>query len=626
MGVFSKSLAFFWISLCIQIAQPMKQDELSVKIKELHTSLNKLKTKLDALNKGLTTVKNRLLGIEEESGENLKIELSVALNKIIAAVDAVAVPIGDDLINRNNLVNGAYAAAKDLFLEANEAVTAEEKNAAYDELEKIKHTILNKYKDFVNIGDANKDFLEQVGYSATLDISLLKGKMGKEIQLTKSDYEDVKNKFLTKDSTNFKESINGHNSIQIVVDFMKRVIDEKIVSPNDVLNDCLSSMQYRTQTLILFYILLSNNFYDDADFLRIVMNSMLGYIGQPGFDRLGKCVARKIIEKIENMNSSLLEILEKNMLSDKSYGSTIFLLSNIAPDPIPTIKSNNYPDFKYFMMSFSEPGVDVKADILRFILAMKAQVAILQMKEPEPIAEQEPILPQPKQEEEKPIDDEVEKLIEQMNKNIELPPAPKPNKKSGGFPVQKFLEQIRDIIVNDGKINCYDRMKEKNLNFLGYFKTFASDHSSLISGEFKETYKQMQSLFSLLIKSFLTYESAFERLVYKKHELAGFITFCNRVINLKSECFAFFDDPKFDPKVDCLTRKQINDLPLVKSSKKSFIHNDKNYIAMLLDYGDPKKRDAVIQFFNADDRPQMGTFTYYRAAFEVLFGIEEEKK
>ena len=75
-----------------------------------------------------------------------------------------------------------------------------------------------------------------------------------------------------------------------------------------------------------------NDFFNDIEFLKIVINSVLAYIGQDGFDHLGKCVTAQLFKKIPNMSPDLLEQLKQVILG---YDDNI-KIKNALPESIET--------------------------------------------------------------------------------------------------------------------------------------------------------------------------------------------------------------------------------------------------------------------------------------------------
>lgn len=604
MGVFSKSLAFFWISLCVQIAQPMKQDELSVKIKELHTSLNKLKTKLDALNKGLITVKNRLLGIEDEE----KIAIPDEVVKAVVAIREVVADPSKILNDRNSGVDAAFQKAKDLVKEIQESkaeITHEQREVSLEFIYQVKIEFDEKYKDFRTVGDATSgEYIDFYGVVSTV--------IDKGINL--SAFEKIKDKFLRVNTQQLK-SKNGYNTIQKVAEFIQQLINENMVSPEDVLSGTLAVggggyngfWGLRTQSLILLYVLLVNNFVSNDVFVTYLINCLLGYSGQPpagygedDFKKLGKSLAKKVAENVRFMSPEIKDLVVKMLLeySQKIHGS-------MKNEEVTTTISGKTCKFKYYSegLQFDKTGVEIKADLLRYILAFDLENAIVSL----PIKEKI-ILPPPTDPlvEEK-VEEKVEADLPISPEPVILPPQPekikilqeivkviknveKEPKKGMHFPVEKFKEIVEQMQKAEKTDSLLSQGIIGDIRVLGYFVLFMKQgHQYWMSSSFKDSYKEMLGLSTQILRLIEKSKATIEALRFEPDHLLTFVCFFNFLSHVPSGDF------DLDASVNRINQDDLPavDFPVVKTS------TGENMLEKLFNWFDPEKRSAVEALFES---------------------------
>lgn len=578
------------IILCLSLTNSIHPIDLQQQIGNLHASLVELKNKLDSLTKGLNTIKNKLLGIEEP-----EIEIAIEQNPIIVeALQAIKAVNGQD----NDLINQNFHKAQDNIESFQDIEISDAQRAdAYAKLQDIKNEIKQKYQNYLQVGDAKGKIHNS--FNEIVD----------EIRQNTATYENVLKSFLTKDTTTLKDSPLGHNSIQVVVEYMRKIIEEEIVNANNVLEDALGTMQFRTQALILFYIVLQNDFFNDKEFLKIVTNALLGYIGQTGFDHLGKCVTAQLLEKIPNMTPELLTFLAQNIIG---YAPSIENLTNKKPNPV--IAGKQCPQFEYYQMQFTSLGIQTKADLLRYILALMAEVKILSLKAivvPEPIAPQpQPIIVEP--------EPEINQLIINISDSIEILPVAIPK---GGFPVPKFKEIVAEMQSDKNRdLLNLNIPAAKGIDILGYFKLFTQKgHNYFMQHpQLKNTYQEMLSLCTLIIKCIFDSPITCDIFKVKYQNLTLLVTFTNFLLSIKQQDFASLDNPAFNPATDCLQKDDFQKYAIFKAGIAPYEHNKQNMLLSLINWFDENQRENINNFFTNSDMPKMGKTVVFKNAFEQL--------
>lgn len=583
-------------------------DTLEQRIQELHASLVSLRTKLTALQKGLNSLKNKLAGIEEPNVGELGSEGPVVQDpRIQEAIDAIkqitykAQP-GENLKLINEKINQEFHKAK-ANIEALDGIEISDgqRAEAITKLQEIKETIKQKYQNNLNVGDA-KGEIDSYHFQDIVQNIIDKN----------TSYEQVLNQFLKVDTTGLK-SINGYNSIQLVADYMKKLLEEETVDATQVLKDALGSMKFRTQALVLFYILLQNDFFNDAEFLIIVINSVLAYIGQNGFDHLGKCVTAQLFEKIPNMSPELLTHLKQVILG---YDNTI---ENLPKKPKPTIAGTVCTDFEYFTKTFSSLGIETKTDLLRYILSLEAEIEILKLKkivipEPEPIAP-DPLVTEPIIPEQEP---EINNLIIHISDSIEMLPEKIPHGNTG-FPIDAFKKIVQEMQNNLNR-DLLNIPETKNIRILGYFKLFTKHghHYFMNNPQLKNTYQQMISLCTLIMKNIFNSTMTFDSLKEKYQNIILLATFANFLFNIKQEDFTLIDNPIFNPSHDCLRRDNFQNFTVFKAGIPKYEHQNKNMFANLINWFDDTQQEKVQDFFTKTNMPKMGKTVVFQSAFEQL--------
>lgn len=588
-------------------------DTLEQRIQELHASLVSLRTKLTALQKGLNSIKNKLAGIEEPNVGELGSEGPVVQDpRIQEAIDAIKqityqAQLGEDLRLINEKINQEFHKAEANIKALNGIEISDGQRAeAITKLQEIKEKIKNKYQKFLNIGDT-KGEIDSYHFQDIVQNIIDKN----------TSYEQVLNQFLKVDTTSLKNP-KGYNSIQVVADYMKKLLEEETVDATQVLKDALGSMKFRTQALVLFYILLQNDFFNDAEFLIIVINSVLGYIGQNGFGHLGKCVTAQLLEKIPNMSPELLTRLKQVILG---YDNTI---KNLPRKPEPTIAGTVCTDFEYFERTFSSLGIKTKKNLLRYILSLEAEIEILKLQTkivpiPEPIVPDplapEPIVLQPIAPEPEP---EINNLIISISDSIEMLPEKIPHGNTG-FPVDAFKKIVQEM-KKDLKRDLLNIPETKNIRILGYFKLFTKHghHYFMKHLQLKKTYPEMISLCTLIMKNIFNSTMTFDSLKEKHQNITLLATFANFLFNIKQEDFASIDDPMFNPAHDRLRRDNFQSLDIFKTDIPKYVHQNKNMFANLINWFDDAQQADVQHFFTKTDMPQMGKTVVFQSAFAQL--------
>lgn len=576
---------------------------LQQRVNDLHISLTQLATKLKTLSNGLKTIKNKLAGIEEPDNEKIEDE---SLNELIDAIKKVVfIAPSPDIQGEactipnttlNNSFNEAYEKITAL---KNMAIADNQRLQVLEELNKIRQAVKIKYQEKLDIGDATGD--TQAG-----NFNTIVNKAKNEAPDYKSVYQSVLDDFLTKDTTALRNNPSGYNAIQVVVHFMDMILENESVDANKVLNDALSSMKFRTQTLILFYILLKNNFFNDVEFLKIVANSILGYIGQNGFDHLGKCVTTQLLQKIPNMKPDLLNYLTQNIMS---YDQKITLLTNHQPKP--KIGGETFNNFKYYQMTSSGLGIEAKSDLLRFILALQAELAILELHEHKPIIDEliieEPAAPEPEPEE--------NKLVKKISNEIKIAAAHVPG--AAGFPVPKFKTIITAMQANLNQ-NLLTIKEAQATDILGYFKLFTQKgHQYFMkSAQLKTSYQQMLSLCTIIVRNIFQSRQTFEALMLEYQKLTLLTVFTNFLFRIPEADFAAIDDPAFNPAHDCLKEESLDEFSIFKPNIQKYEHNAQNMLKHLINWFNDAQRATVQDFFK--NMPQMGKTIVFQSAFNQL--------
>ncbi len=572
-------------------------DPIQLRINNLHTSLTELATKLKTLSNGLKTIQNKLAGIEEPAYKPVE---QPQLDEMIQAIKEVA-PLAAineaQLATDNERINTTYNQAKDkIDTLKNLTITDAQRARTLEELGVIRQEIELKYQNNLNIGDAAQKIDELNFYEIV-----------KKIQDNSTDYGSVLDEFLKRDTTSLRNP-NGYNSIQVVINFMHTILEDETVDANQVLQDALGSMKYRTQTLILFYILLKNNFFNDAQFLKIVAHSTLGYIGQNGFEHLGKCVTAQLLEKTPNMSRTLLLQLADEILK---YNNTISSLTNTKPKP--KIIEKIFNEFTYFQMTFSTLGLETKTDLLRYILALQADLAILELHDQKPIID-EPIIEEPVAIEPEPDDN---KLIIEVSDKINIAPAHVPG--ASGFPVPKFKDVVKAMLTNLNRdlLNIHEA---KDVDILGYFKLFTQKgHQYFMNNpQLKTSYQQMLGLCTIIMKSIFQSQKTVDSLKVKYQNLTLLAVFTNFLFNIPHVDFVAIDDPEFNPVTDCLKKEMLQAFAVFTPRLQKYEHKNKNMLRPLIDWFDNAQRANVQDFFKNTDMPQMGKTIVFQSAFNQL--------
>lgn len=569
---------------------------LQQRVNDLHISLTQLATKLKTLSNGLKTIKNKLAGIEEPDNEKIEDE---SLNELIDAIKKVVFIApspdiqGDACSIPNNTLNNSFNEAYEKITALkNMTIADDQRLQVLEELNKIRQAVKIKYQEKLDIGDTSKD----TGANTFNEIV-------NKIKNGTADYNSVLSDFLIKDTTSLRNT-SGYNAIQVTVHFMDMILENESVDANQVLNDALGSMQFRTQTLILFYILLKNNFFNDAEFLHVVANSILGYIGQIGFDHLGMCLVAQLLEKIPNTIPSALSQLTTTCMN---YDKNIISLSNQKPNP--KINKTNFNNFQYYLMEFSGKGLEAKSDLLRFILALQAELAILELHEHKPAVIDEPIIDEPV------APEPGENLVKKISDEIKIAAAHVPG--AAGFPVPKFKTIIAAMQANLNQ-NLLTFKEAQGTDILGYFKLFTQKgHQYFMkSAQLKTSYQQMLSLCTIIVKNIFQSKPTFEALMLEYQKLTLLTVFTNFLFNIPQADFAAIDNPAFDPVHDRLKKENLNNFSIFKPNIQTYEHKGKNMLKHLINWFDDAQRATVQDFFTK--MPQMGKTIVFQSAFNQL--------
>ncbi len=233
-------------------------DELSERINDLHQNLTQLRSKLEKLKNGLDTISKRLRG-EAAEIEEVKIEdaeLLIDYSGFVNRVNEILSCFGKDIAGDFGLVEEVKRFHEGLF-EKKHAEGLNLKKITSDNAKKALPIIKKLCLDFIN--DLLEKYKEQ---------EIIK----RPFNSKNYTYDMIKNMVLSTNSMSIKD-------LREYTDQLKVIIDSGDKSDNEILEEILPNVEWRTQGSRLAFVLLQNGFRDPG-FLWWATTAILWYIGQ----------------------------------------------------------------------------------------------------------------------------------------------------------------------------------------------------------------------------------------------------------------------------------------------------------------------------------------------------------